>query len=362
MDSTTFKGTIQGYLEKSFQEMGEKEFATPLANSSLGEKAQLAANSGTFAQFRKWGDLPLDLATSGSESPNTYAEDAEPAAPMSLSDEVFQVSTKEISGYLELRPKLLAQDPVNVLRKSKEKMAIWVRRMIHVLVNDRFVRPIDTPVTNLDSQYITAPAPFRTIYAGGVAAFNAVQPDSFITMPDIFRASAIMRNSKARPFKGDRYACVIDHAGIEQLKLGDSSFAEMIKRFEDKSNKVFGAGSMIDYGGVYFIPQDDGYRCALPAEGGALGTRKTAGKVRVAHVIGKGGFGYLDFGKPGTVQRRTLTPSFKVQDITVTGTKITVAVRMAVQAMVLDQNYGLNLAYVSAFDEQVSDLPAALTA
>lgn len=362
MDSSTFKGTIQGYLEKAFQELGDKEFSTPLANSELGEKANLAANSGTFAQFRKWGRFPLAVSETGSESPITYTESQEPNAPMTLTDEVFQVSVKEISGYIELRPKLLAQDPVDILRKSKTELSLWIRRMIHVLVNDRFVRPIDTAVTNLDSQYVTAPDPFRTIFAGGLAGFNALRPDSFLTMADIFRASSILRNSKAKPFRGDRYACVIDHAGIEQLKLGDSAFAERIKYFEKKTDRVFGSGAMIDYGGVYFIPQDDGYRCHLPGEGGALGTRKFAGKVRVAHVLGKGAFGYLDFGKPGSVQRRTLTPKFKVQDITKTGVNITVAVRMAVQAMVLDQDSGLNLSYVSAFDERVEDLPAALSA
>lgn len=361
MDSTTFKGTIQGYLERSFQEMGEKEFKTPLAQSELGEKATLKENAGTFAQFRKWGDLPLDLATSGSESPNFYTESQEPSAPMTLSDEIFQVSVKELSGYISLRPKLLAQDPVDVLKKCKEKFAVWVRRMTHMVVNDRFVRPIDAAVTNLDSQYIAAPKPFRTIYAGGVAAFNALVADSFVSMADIFRGSAILRNSKAVPFKGGRYACVIDHAGIEQLKLGDSRFADLIKAFEDKNQKLFGLGEMIDYGGVYFVPQDDGYRCQLAAEGGALGTRKATGKVRVAHIIGRGAFGYLDFGKAGTVQRRTLTPKFKVQDITKTGTEITVAVRMAMQAMVLEQEKGLNLAYTSSFDEAVTDLPAALT-
>ena len=362
MDTTTLKGTIKGYLEKAFQEMGDKEFSTPLANSVLGEKAVLAPNQGTYAQFRKWGELPLDLATTGSESPQFYSESEEPAAPMELSDEVFQVSVKEISGYITLRPKLLAQDPVDTMRKSKEKMATWIRRMVHVVVNDRLVRPLDTPVTNLDSDYVKAPPPFRTVFAGGVASYNSLLADNFLSMADIFRCSAILRNSKAVPFKGNRYACVISGAGIEQLKLGDSQFADLIKRFEDKNTKMFGAGEMIDYGGVYFVAQDDDYRSAFASEGGSLGVRRTSGKVRVAHVLGKGGFGYLDFGKPGSVQRRTLTPQFKVQDITVTGTLITVAVRMAVQAMVLDQDKGLNLAYCSSFDETVSDLPAALTA
>ena len=34
-------------------------------------------------------------------------------------------------------------------------------------------------------------------------------------------------------------------AGIEQIKFGDSKFADLIKGFEDKNNRVFGAGAMI---------------------------------------------------------------------------------------------------------------------
>jgi len=47
------KGTVQGYFDRAFDEMTDKELETPLANSGLGVKAKLAPNSGTFVQFRK---------------------------------------------------------------------------------------------------------------------------------------------------------------------------------------------------------------------------------------------------------------------------------------------------------------------
>ena len=59
MDSTTMKGTVQGYFDRAFDEMTDKELETPLANSGLGVKAKLAPNSGPFVQFRKFGDLAL---------------------------------------------------------------------------------------------------------------------------------------------------------------------------------------------------------------------------------------------------------------------------------------------------------------
>ncbi len=44
MDSTTMKGTVQGYFDRAFDEMTDKELETPLANSGLGVKAKLAPN------------------------------------------------------------------------------------------------------------------------------------------------------------------------------------------------------------------------------------------------------------------------------------------------------------------------------
>jgi len=50
------KGTVQGYFDRAFDEMTEKALENPLANSDRGVKAKLAPNSGTFVQFRKFGD------------------------------------------------------------------------------------------------------------------------------------------------------------------------------------------------------------------------------------------------------------------------------------------------------------------
>ena len=355
MDSTTMKGTVQGYFDRAFDEMTDKELETPLANSGLGVKAKLAPNSGTFVQFRKFGDLAL-ATEANSDSPKMYGETEEPSASMVVPDDIFQVSTQDLAGYLSFRPKLLLQDPSDIMAVSKRRLNRWVRRMIHTVVNDRFVRPLAVAVTNLDSAYVAAPKPFRMIYAGGAAAFAGMREDSFVTIADIFRGAALLRNGRAPSIDG-RYACVMDSAGIEQIKFGDSKFTDLIKGFEDKNNRVFGAGDMIDYGGVAFVRQDDPYRCNLPDVGGAVQTRCNTGKVRVAHLFGANAFGYLDLGEAGSPTRRTLAPTFKCQDITITGTLLTCAVRMGFQAMVVERNFGLNLAYTSAFDEVPTDLP-----
>lgn len=357
MDTTKLAGTIQAYMIKKFQEMGDREFKTPLANASFAETAELVSNNGTFASFRVWQEFDVSHTSATNHSPKEYGENDEPSAAMELSDTVFQAGLSELAGFVSLGHIARATDPVNLTMKSQERFATWLRRELHRLVNTRFVRVFPTAVTNLDSQFVEAPKPFKTIFAGGVTNFANLRADGFIQMADIFRAAAILRNSKAPTIKNDQYVCVIDNAGIEQLKLGDANFRDLIKCSEDKSGSVFGAGKMISYGGVYFVPQNDQYACALAAEGGTLANRQDGGKVHVAHVLGRGAFGYLDFGKAGTVQRRSLTPTFKTQDITVTGVNMTMALRMQAQAMTLNRDFGLNLAFTTEFDEDFASLP-----
>ena len=66
----------------------------------------------------------------------------------------------------------------------------------------------------------------------------------------------------------------------------------------------------------------------------------------VAHLFGANAFGYLDLGEAGSPTRRTLAPTFKRQDITITGALLTCAVRMGFQAMVIERNFGLNPAQI----------------
>ncbi|MEI7901894.1 MAG: hypothetical protein WCK89_16705 [bacterium] len=44
MVTTAMKGTVQGYFDRAFDEMTDKELETPLANSGLNVKATLAPN------------------------------------------------------------------------------------------------------------------------------------------------------------------------------------------------------------------------------------------------------------------------------------------------------------------------------
>lgn len=355
MDFDKFRGTLKIAFDSMFQDMNKEVFDTPLANSELGLKATLKPGAGTAMEFRSFSEIAPSKTSAANHAPTEYGMRDDSVAELAYTDDVYQISPSRISGYIKMYPNEGDQDPVNFQLMNAEKLTTWVHRMLHRLVNNRFLVAPAQAITNLKDEAIAGPGVFKTIFAGG-KLFNTMDSGSFISITDIQRAVSILKNGKARMLKDGRYACVIDMAGIQQLAFGDSAFRDVLKRFEDKSQKVFGAGEMVDFAGVRFIIQDDAYRCKLASQGGSLAARQDDGIVRVCHILGASSFGYLDFGGKNSAQRRSLTPTLTIKDQTITGVMATVAVSMFAQAMVLNTKWGLNLAYTSAFDESSDDI------
>jgi len=356
---SSLTGTIQKYFEQAWMDLPQTEFRTPLANSTILEKATLPKNSGTYAEFRIFDHFTVPTLTSvdgsGGDTPKTYSENAEPSTPLALSASVFQVSFEMLAGYFEIGNIHAATDPVDIVAKTKEEMALFIRRMTHMLTNDRFVRAITANVLNSSQSPTPLPAPFKTIFANGVGSFGGLQADSFFTSLDFKRARMLLRNANVPGVFGDKYAAFVEEAILAQLQE-DPTFKDQIKRHEDMLQKTMADGGYVDWEGMRFLLQDDGYRANLPAASGALTTRANGGAVHVAHILGKYSAGYVDFGGANTVQRRSLMPKWHVVDTSKTGTGPSVGFRMPYQAAVMDSLRGVNLAGTSAFDESIADI------
>lgn len=354
----TITGTIQKYFEKSWMDLPKEEFRTPMANSDLLTKAVIPKNSGTYAEFRMFADMTVE--TNGTDdSPKTYSENAEPSTAVAASASVFQVAFEMLADYFELGAIQAATDPIDLLKKKKEQFHTLIRRKMHMLTNDRCVKPITANVLNSSQSPTPLPAPFKTIMTGGKSAFGSLTANDVFTMADFKTARSLLDNIGAPKAFGSGesglYAAIISNAVKDQL-LEDAVFRDIVKRSEDRAGKAFGVGMVIDWEGMRWIVQDDGYRCNLPSAGGALTTRKNTGAVHVAHVLGKDAMGYVDFGGSADVQRKTLMPKFKVQDLSVTGTGFTVGYRMPYQACVLNRRRGVNIAGTSNFNATIDDL------
>lgn len=94
--------------------MTDKELETPLTNSGLSVKAKLAPNSGTFVQFRTFGDLAL-ATEANSDSPKMYGETEESSASMNARNDIFKASTQDLAAS---PPHSLAASPPRSLTAS----------------------------------------------------------------------------------------------------------------------------------------------------------------------------------------------------------------------------------------------------
>jgi len=99
---------------RAFDEMTDKELETPLTNSGLSVKAKLAPNSGTFVQFRTFGDLAL-ATEANSDSPKMYGETEESSASMNARNDIFKASTQDLAAS---PPHSLAASPPRSLTAS----------------------------------------------------------------------------------------------------------------------------------------------------------------------------------------------------------------------------------------------------
>jgi len=356
---STVTATIQKFYEDSWMDLPQRFFMTPLANSGVLEVATIPKHAGQYAEFRTFDHL--DVETNGTDdSPMTYGENAEPSAPLVLSATNKQVAFEMVSDYMEIGNVADATDPTGLIKKGKDEMFTMIPRKIHQLTNDRCVKPIVATVLNASVSPTPLPAPFKTIYGSSVNNFGALTPESVHTMADYKKARSLLRNLQVPGAFGELYAAFINEAIKDQL-MEDSGFADYVKRHEDLGKKALVMGHLMDYKGMRWIMQDDAYRCALPAAAGALTTRLNTGNVHVAHVMGKGAMGYVDFGgnaasKDGGVMRRTLRPKFKIQDISKTGTGPSVGYRMPYQACVLNRSRGVNIAGTTQFGQSIDDI------
>ena len=131
----------------------------------------------------------------------------------------------------------------------------------------------------------------------------------------------------------------------------DSKFGDFIKRHEDLGKGAFQNNVLPNYRGIKFIIQDDEYRSELPDSGGSLAARVDAGRVQVATMFGRDAWTYL-----GVAGKNKTATNFKVQDITISGVELTISMRTAFNASVIQNKRGVNIAGTTEFYEDIDSL------
>ncbi|WP_428412019.1 hypothetical protein [Pararhizobium sp.] len=335
--STATIQAVQNYWEKRWMDQDQRDWRTPLADNSLGIPATIPKNRGQYVEFRKFDHFGA--------ADTLFAENAEPASGEALVTTTIQVPVKEMVAYVGLGNLLKMTDPIDLMNKCMDMLRVGFRRGAHRITNNALVNSFVETVHGVSFNN----SPLPTMFAGNLAGFGSLVEDSYHTMMDFKRARSRMENDGVpKPFP-EGYCAVISSAIRDQLMDDDENFRDIIKRIPSQSMKTFGNLEMPVYEGLVWKIQDDEYRCNLLGDGGALATRADTGRVHVAHVLGKGAYGYVEIA--GT---RRLSPQFKVQDITITGFETTIGARIPFMAGVLDPDFGINIAGTTKYYQGVN--------
>lgn len=350
--NATLAGSIQKWFDKKSVDQDNREYETPLCNPAVGVAATIPQHGGTFMEFRQFEDFEPELETAD-DAPKLYAASSgDPSTGVTMAASVKQIPLAKILRKISLGEILVGTDPSDPVMVSKRKFRQMLKRWTHMVTNQSFVVPITDVSSFTDGTKL--PGAFPTLYSQGAHNHAQLTADATFIIQDFKRAATILRNDGVPVAFGEGldglYAAYVDAAIWAQLE-DDPKFAAMVERGY-KTETVVGKYKYIDLYGCRFIQQSDPYRCKLSGEGGALTTRKKTGRVHVAHVLGKDAFAYLNLADKTA---RGMT-TFKVQDITATGTEMTIGCNVPFRAAPLHGDRGINIAGCTAYDETIASL------
>jgi N4-gp56 family major capsid protein len=326
--TSTLTGAIQKYLVKKL--LAEKDFKTPLANSSNAVEGTISQKNGQYVEYRWFDDLAL---------PDYVNEGSDPASGQNLVDHILQAPLKEIADWIDFTNLLLATDWVNNLDRAYDALKKALRRKCHRVTQEALL--VTSTASKYGISFTNTKCP--TIYAGNKSSFGALGNGDFISMADFIRARTRLLNSRVPAFDGGFFHAVVDGGTLEGLQ-DDSQFLEIVKRHESLVKKSVIPGHICDFRGIRFIQQDEPFRETL---GGTEGTRVETGEVVTAHMFGKECFGYL-----GLSGMNAKAPKFKVQDISKTGCQPTCGYRVTYTAHTLQHGNGLNIKGTRKYNEE----------
>ncbi len=325
-----------------------RSFDTPLANNTVGVEAIIPDNHGQSIEFRKFAEF---------DPPDEFDQKSEPASDQLLQAVVVEVPVKELVDKTSLGNLLMRTDYVNLMEESFEKFVKALGRGIHRNVNNRLVNGLtDTGLFEGTGDF--SALGLRTFFVGELTSFGQLVEDSYYRMADFELAALRLANDGVPPaFDDDTYLAVVSHSIIQQLRADDPDFREVVSHSDDQNDGILGEAKLMKYGHLTFMKQHDAYRANLPTAGGALATRALLterGRVEVCHILGRGAYAYVDLAS-SRKERVNAMPKFKVQDITVTGNNTTLGYRVPFRSVVIDRDYGINLAGTTKFWKGVAD-------
>ena len=329
---------VEKYLLLQLQR--ERDFRTVLANSRYGSMTNLPRRKGQFVEYTKRNKIRL---------PEIGTEGADPQSGAPLSYSKIQAPIEFIKEFVSLTFELRETSWIDVARDAKEVMMEALRRFLHrqtqgALLNGRYLpgkRDTDGLVTT--AFFTTPKATFskfqnsftfnalRRYFVNNKQTFGELVTGDRHRMSDYIGTATRLSNSGAPKING-KYPTIISDSVKEDL-MADDQFFDAAIRNARASDMVFD-GQIADYRGMTWIIDDEPWKLQT----GNADALNEAGDIHVSFMVGKDAFSYLRLGGQNAKMAR-----FKVQDISKTGSLLTIGYTVPSQVLVLDETFGASI-------------------
>lgn len=329
---------VEKYL--LLQLLKERDFRTILANSRFGSLTNLPRRKGQFVEFTRRNKIRL---------PEIGIEGADPLSGAPLAYTKIQAPIEFIKEFISLTFELRETSWIDVARDAKEVMMEALRRFLHrqaqgALLNGRYLPGVrDANGVTTTPFFTTVQATFtkfgnsftfvglNRLFVNKRANFAALDPSDRHRMSDYIGAATRLANSGA-PKIGGKYIAVISDSIKEDL-MEDDQFFDAAIRNANASNMIFD-GEIADFRGLRWVIDDEPWKLT----DASADTLNENGDIHVAFVLGMDAFSYLRLGGQNAKMAR-----FKVQDISKTGSLMTIGYTVPSQVVVLNKTFGLSI-------------------
>ena len=342
---TTGLTLIEQYLEKKY--LAEREFNTPLVQSSYFSKLNLPKMAGQYIKFTRRNKMRL---------PEVAKESTDPLSASILSYEQINAPIEFINDYVSISVMAQLTSWIDLAKDAKELTFEAIRRYMNRAVqasflmgrvkpgyrnaagatvgdatNPHFWNEAEATVTLYGQSFTFQTAP--SYFGNSRAAFIDLQADDFVTMQLFRNARVRLKNAGARPYPDGKFVAVLSDSMRADLEMDDEYFQMAIRN--QKGQEGLFKGEIVDYAGIHWVAEDEPWVLERGGDGVALAP---SGDVHVSQLFGQDSFGTMRLGGADAAR-----PTFKAQDVSKTGNTMTIGYLVPTQQLILQPDWCANI-------------------
>lgn len=300
-------GNLQAEQQTYFSKQLLKQAEYKVKLDQFAYKENLPANSSKTISFSQYSDYPL--AT-------TPLTEGTPPAEQLMTVTPITATTDQYGSYTILTDlaELTTKHPV--VTKAQELLSTQAARTYDRLINATLV------------------AGTNVIYPGTITSRATITTTTYITMAEIKKAVALLRNNGAEEFSDNNFVCVVDPS-VEFDLQADTNFQNTVYRQNQptKGNENY-KGAIVTFAGVTFVRSNN-----IPTIAGGVGG---AIPIHTTYVFGQNAYSVTDL---QSLKMYTQRPGGITDPIE---QRMTMGWKYSTKSVILNQNWLVRIESASA--------------